>query len=215
MTWNQSWPEGNKSVKDNRPRGNNNMQYIQAKMRLDHFWDEDATKDGYHKQVDMPNLAVDPVALPSVGVNGQIYVRQKTVAQAPDAQISEPFFASVNGASLLYNQLGFRALVHFQGRSSNGLCTLKYNHNFTSVNRTAEGRYTFTFAQAMPSANYIVLGSGIRNSSSTENTGLLSMIAAQSKASVMTDLLFNMLFTRNTENDLEDPLFGWVAVIGG
>ena len=51
---------------------------------------------------------------------------------------------------------GVRAWVNFEGRSTNGNCTIRSSGNVTSVARTAVGKYTVTFATAMQDANYMV-----------------------------------------------------------
>ena len=51
---------------------------------------------------------------------------------------------------------GVRAWVNFEGRSTNGNCTIRSSGNVTSVARTAAGKYTVTFATAMPDVNYVV-----------------------------------------------------------
>jgi hypothetical protein len=51
---------------------------------------------------------------------------------------------------------GVRAWVNFEGRSTNGNCTIRSSGNVTSVARTAAGKYTVTFATAMPDVGYVV-----------------------------------------------------------
>ena len=51
---------------------------------------------------------------------------------------------------------GVRAWVNFEGRTTNGNCTIRSSGNVTSVARTAAGKYTVTFATAMQDANYVV-----------------------------------------------------------
>ena len=194
-------------MKDNRPRGNTNMQYIDDKMKLDHFWDEDATKDGYHKQVDMPNLAVDPIALPSVGVNGQIYVRQKTALETSSTQLTEPFFASLDGATLKFAQLlGIRACAVFDASG-----TIVYKQNVTSVVNNSPGFYTVNFTNTLPTVNYLVLGAGIRSSAAEL---LFSMVGNASLASVKTTSFVKIKFQSDGGTG-HNPLQGWVVCFGG
>jgi len=51
---------------------------------------------------------------------------------------------------------GVRAWVNFVGQGTNGNCTIRASGNVSSVTRTAAGKYTVTFATAMPDANYVV-----------------------------------------------------------
>lgn len=60
MTFSANWPDGTKSVKVNRAQGNINMSYVIDQMQKDHYWIEDATKDGHHRKVDMPKLDTAP-----------------------------------------------------------------------------------------------------------------------------------------------------------
>ena len=60
MTFTTNWPDGTKSVRVNRTNGNNNMSYIQTTMQKDHYWNEDATKNGHHRKVDMPKSLSNP-----------------------------------------------------------------------------------------------------------------------------------------------------------
>lgn len=59
MPWHSSWPVGTTSVRANRPTGQDNTSYIEATMgnaannTKDHFWDVAATKDGYHRTINM------------------------------------------------------------------------------------------------------------------------------------------------------------------
>jgi hypothetical protein len=54
---------------------------------------------------------------------------------------------------------GVRAWVNFEGRSTNGNCTIRSSGNVTSVARTAAGKYTVTFATAMQGTGYTVVAS--------------------------------------------------------
>lgn len=60
MTWTNPVVDGTKSVAFNKAAMNNNTAYIETKLQLDHYWDEDANKDGHHKLVEMTAEAADP-----------------------------------------------------------------------------------------------------------------------------------------------------------
>lgn len=60
MTWNTLWPDGSKTVKANETPGQQNTTYIKTTMQEDHYWDEDGTKDGRHKKVEMDTQSADP-----------------------------------------------------------------------------------------------------------------------------------------------------------
>ena len=72
MTWSSTFPVGTLSVKDNESIGQRNTQYIQDKMQLDHFWNEDGTKDGHHDLLHMPKQDSDPAV---VILNGALYLK--------------------------------------------------------------------------------------------------------------------------------------------
>jgi hypothetical protein len=87
-----------------------------------------------------------------------------TTAKIADSNVTTAKLAnaSVTAAKLDGNQsgsapiFGVRAWVNFEGRTTNGNCTIRSSGNVTSVARTAAGKYTVTFATAMQDANYVV-----------------------------------------------------------
>lgn len=87
--WNSTAPDGTKSVKTNRPILQTNTTYIETNMQLDHFWNEDETKDGYHKKTSMVKQASDP-AIPT-GTDGVFYVKDTAEGRA------EGFYRNSNG----------------------------------------------------------------------------------------------------------------------
>lgn len=212
-TWNTTTPDGSKSVKKNETILQNNTTYIKTNMAWDHYWAESATKDGYHKQVSMGVQSSDPTLLPS-DIDGEFYIRNKTAAEAPTVQLPEPFYYQTpdGGTTNYYLQLGFRALAHFTVTS--GTLTQTYAHNCT-ITRSAKGRFTLSFTVALPSDNYIVMGGGVRNSSTAKNYGNLNVIASTTKAGSMTTSNCYLVFGDHTQNIEEDPIAGWVAVVGG
>ena len=66
---------------------------------------------------------------------------------------------------------GCRAWVNFDGTSVDGSnnCAIRASGNVSSVVRTATGKYTITFATAMPDANYCVV-EGTNSSGSNTNS---------------------------------------------
>ena len=51
---------------------------------------------------------------------------------------------------------GVRAFVQFEGRNTNGSCTIRSSGNISSVSRTATGKYTVNFSTPMQSLYYAV-----------------------------------------------------------
>lgn len=72
MPWNSIWPVGSTSVRVNRTTGNQNTTYLETTLKNDHFFNEDASKDGYHKKASMPNFGTTP-GIPA-GSDGVYYV---------------------------------------------------------------------------------------------------------------------------------------------
>lgn len=95
MPWNSISPDGSKSVKDNTPLMDQNTAYIEATMKIDHFWNSGTNKDGHHQFVQSPAYVVggnpaDP-ALAS-GMDGEIYFRK---VSSTNARI-EAFYRNTN-----------------------------------------------------------------------------------------------------------------------
>jgi hypothetical protein len=82
-----------------------------------------------------------------------------TTAKIADSNVTTAKLAnaSVTAAKLDGNQSGFapifgiRAFVNFEGRNTNGSCTIRSSGNVTSVTRTATGKYRINFQYPMPS----------------------------------------------------------------
>ena len=72
MPWNSTWPNGATSVRANQPTGQQNTTYVETTVKKDHYFNEDATKDGYHKKASMPTFGSTP-SLPA-GTDGVYYV---------------------------------------------------------------------------------------------------------------------------------------------
>ena len=72
MPWNSTWPNGATSVRANQPTGQQNTTYVETTVKKDHYFNEDATKDGYHKKASMPTFGSTP-SIPA-GTDGVYYV---------------------------------------------------------------------------------------------------------------------------------------------
>jgi hypothetical protein len=173
----------------------------------------------------MPVSTADPTSLPS-GIDGEFYVREKSETEAPDAQHPEPFYYQTidSGANNHYLQLGFRALVCFNGSSSNPVqADIKYSHNIAlqsstpkGIVRDSKGLYTINFLNYLPSDNFIVMGNGIRNSSDVAgNRDLGVYIQNATTVSNVKDSTFVKIMFKSNSGDLYDPLQGFIAIVGG
>lgn len=213
MTWSSSPVDGQQSVAANKTPINNAFGYLDTNLKVDHFWDNNnANLDGHHQFAQMPKFeSGGSPANPSraTDMDGVYFVKDKTASDAPDLQMAEPHYIANDGTNDQVLQLGFRALVHFE---TNG--TIKYSHNVTSVTRNSTGKYTITFGTDMPTANYLVVGGGIRSSSS-DRVMTMSVQSATSFSSVQTQSSVKVLFQGNKSGDKRDPVRGWVAIIGG
>ena len=90
MAWNSMVPIGNLSVKNNRPKLQENITYIEVTMgnspvgtntntTRDHFWNVGSNEDGRHRFLNFPKFTVGGVAsdpVIGIGMDGVIYLRE-------------------------------------------------------------------------------------------------------------------------------------------
>jgi len=213
-TWNTVSPDGTKSAKANVPFQQQNTTYITNKMPLDHYWNEDSSKNGYHKQVNMTVQSADPTSLPT-GLDGMYYCRNKTAGEAPDVQSEEPYFYKKISSADHYLQLGMRAIVHFEVNQTTFTTTIKYSHNVASVKQDSTGKYLITFTNALPSKNYIVNGSAMRSSSTNESPLSVGIPSDTSKNTYISENSVMVSFSSTSSGSLRDPLVGMISIVGG
>lgn len=164
MTWNTLFPDGTKAASAMVTPGQQNTAYIKTTMNQDHFWDEDANKDGHHQFVKCPKLESggspdDPTL--GADIDGCIYYKEKTSAESVDQQDVQPFYRDAN---MIMQMCAIRAMGVFT--VSGGVVTMRYSHNLdstTPVDRTAAGTYTVNFDTDMPSTAYLIEGGAITN----------------------------------------------------
>ena len=97
MTWSSTAPNGNVSVKQNRPILGGNTTYIENTMgntandlpydvaQKDHFWDQGGDLDGHHRFVKMPGFTdggtpTDPGSPLGTSIDGMIYLKEASSA---------------------------------------------------------------------------------------------------------------------------------------
>ena len=224
MVWNSLWPDGAQSVKTNQATGAANTTYIETEMNKDHYWKISGNNDGHHQWVQMTQsgTAAVPVDEPlATGMSGIIYSKAKSEAEVDTGnQDVQPFFTSnktvdVPGTSQVMQLLGMRACCLFTGRDTDGFCTIKYNHNVTSVERTAIGQYDIIFADTLPSVNYLVQGGGVRTATTAKHIVLFGIRTPTALLSeVKTDGTMKAITTRPDDN-LTDVIQGWFYCFGG
>ena len=174
MTWNNPWPVGTQSVKTNLVPGQQNTDYIETYMNKDHYWDDSTNTDGHHKWMQLPQqgtpaVPTDPTL--ATGMDGVVFAKATNVLNT--YQDVQPFFMNnvdigTPGVTNLMQMLGMRACAVFDGRASDGECTLKYQFNIKpdpgagtswGIRRIGgTGNYKIWFENTLPSANYLVYG---------------------------------------------------------
>jgi len=218
MPWNSTWPDGSKSVKDNEPTGTENTTYIKTTMNVDHFWDDSGNNDGRHQFVQMPQqgtaaVPTDPAL--GTGMDGAIYYKAKSAAEAPDNQDVQPFFTSekqvdVPAVPQIMQLMGMKScgLVTI-GASPTFTITTKYAHNLTSITRNATGVYDVTFP-ALETAYYIPFVMALRRGSAGESA-YATLDATKKKTTG-----FRVLVQRTESTTTRtDPAELWFFVFGG
>lgn len=212
VTWNTTAPDGSKSVAANNTILQQNTTYTETVQNYDHYWNIGTDEDGHHKYVQTVGYAsggtpTDPTI--ATGMDAVYYAKLKTASEATAQQDVQPYYKN---AGQVMQILAMRACVCFD--VSSGSVTVKYKHNITSVSRTAQGRFTVTFTNAMPSVNYLVAGSAIRDTSSATSNIFFVPDSASNLSSVKTTSTFKF-HTPDTESNLRDPLQCWVVFFGG
>ena len=204
MTFVTTWPDGTKSVKVNETAGAANMAYIQTKQRLDHYWGEDAAKDGHHRKVEMPKQTSAPAL--SASMDGLMYFL--------DNVSTEPFYRNTGG---IMQMLGIRAMAVFQGTAVTGDATQDYSYNVvatTGVQRTAKGLYEITYSTALPNTNYLVLGGAMRNDGTVTKELIFYVQAATAVATTKSTTVVKVM-CKGDGGTLYDPLQMWAVCFGG
>ena len=233
MPWNSTSPLGSVSVKANKAPMQQNTTYIETTMgnsvvgtnavtTRDHFWNVGTNEDGRHRFIQSPaftvgGLPTDPVV--GTGMDAVTYSKTKTSTESTAQQDVQLFFRN---ATQIFQMLGIRAMGVFNGDSVTPVqADVVYSHNLAlqsagtkGIVRDATGQYTITFANALPSANYLVLGGAIRDSSSSTDELLFEMKSANSLTNVKSTTNFKFMLQSDGGNT-HDPLQAWFICFGG
>lgn len=229
MTWHSSWPEGAKSVKGNKLFGQENTTYIENTNNIDHYWNaSEGANDGHHKHVQMTMTGTSAVPADAVLANsmdGAFFVKAKTDKESIGNQDAQPFFINnkavgTRGDTAVMQLLGIRAMGHFS--LSGTTITTQYVYNVVpsdpgpcGIARSTLGGFTVTFENALPTANYFVLGgamNSVANDASQLLFGVNSTNAATTTVKSDTFFKFNIL---DTGFNRKDPKQCWFVVFGG
>lgn len=202
MTWYQQVINGAVSVSQNKPRLNANSLFIDTTMKVSHFWNQDANKDGHHIYVQSPAYTsggspADPAL--ATDMDGIFYNRQVTKQDASTENYG--FFRNTAGIALL----GIRAAVNFTHPT-----TISWGYNISSIVNNGTGLYTLTFSTALPSNNYVVSGICYRD----DTPLVLSIDAGAAYGSRVTTTSVRVRFTDRNGN-AQNVTRGMIQVIGG
>ena len=190
-----------------------NTTYTKTTMNVDHFWDIGVNEDGHHKYAQMPKykaggLPSDPAL--AAGMDLAFFSKEKTAVESPAQQDVQPF--AINSTNTM-QLLGIRACGSFSINNATGAITYNYLHNVTSVTRTAKGKYTVTYTNALPSTAYLVLATGMRYNAGDDkltNISVASSLAGTTKTTALVKLIASAM-----TGDLIDPLQIYFVCFGG
>lgn len=234
MPWNSTSPIGSISVKANRTTMNQNTTYTETTMgnsaigtntvtTRDHFWNVGANEDGRHRFIQSPaftvgGLPTDPVV--GIGMDGVSFIKLLTAIQSTAQQDVQPFYRN---ASQVMQLLGIRAMGVFTANTGANptQAEVLYSHNLNlqaagtpGIVRTGVGRFTITFANAMPSRNYLVLGLCIRDSATVDDDMFMYVPAATSVTNSKSTTRVKIAY-KSPDSSHHDPLQAWFVCFGG
>ncbi len=118
-----------------------------------------------------------------------------------------------NDTGVLATQNGMtgiaKAWVQF-AVDTGGVVTINGNFNFSSVTRSSQGRFVFTFTTNMPNANYSATSSS--SVDPTGGTGTVALVFAATGYSAPTVSSFGVVFIAPTVGSPYDPVLASVTV---
>lgn len=223
MAWSDTAPDGSQSVKANESILQGNTTYIKTTLDIDHYWNDGANTDGHHRFVQMAKSETggtpsDPTV--ATAMDGVAYLKQKTATEQPGAvQSILPFFKDDAATPAVMELLGIRAMAMFS--AFNGTITPKYVHNInpaagTGIVRTAKGKFTITFKNALPTANYLILGGCINNNSANDVAAFYLESSTVSPPTTKTANLFKIqTYSVSGSPAAIDPNEMWFICFGG
>ena len=237
MSWNPLFPIGTISVKANEVIGTGNMSYIQTTMGVDpigtnavttrdHFWDVGANEDGRHRFVQSPDFTVggnpaDPVI--GTGMDVVYYSKLLSSTVSTAQQDVQAFFKNGEAPDQIMMLLGIRAMGVFTANTGVDptQAEVVYSHNLAlqaagtpGIVSNGTGRFTITFDIALPSTNYLVLGSAIRDSADQDDVMIMSVAAAASLTNSKSTTTLKLRF-KNPNGSYHNPLQAWFVCFGG
>lgn len=224
MPWNNNWPDGTQSVKQNRPTGQQNTNYIQTEMNKDHFWNSGVNQDGHHKWAQMvatndADKSLQTNASNATDIDLTYFNRYKTPTESTFQQSSEAFAVSQRSIAPftqdILQLLGIRAMAVFNSVPGNVPQTLVYSFNVTNVIRQTTGRYEMNYTNLLPSRDYAVLGGCMLQT--VDSTFTPTFLSVTSGSSVAARKSFDrvIFLTALGNGTLVDCMQNWLICFGG
>ena len=240
MAWSSKFPNGNLSVKANEAIGQGNTTYIEETMgnqvvgtntnnpqdAQDHFWDVDPNLDGRHRFVTMPEFTVGGAPADPFVANGSnvvYYAKLLSATESTAQQDVQAFFK--NNDTAVMQLLGIRAMGVFTANTGSNptQAEVVYSHNLAlqsagtpGIVRNSLGRFTITFANALPSANYLALGLCMREASPiASDEGMYMYIPRDNTLTNSKSTTTLKIGFRNPMGSHHDPLQAWFVCFGG
>ncbi len=210
--WNSLSPDGSKSVKANVTIQDQNTTYIEETMgnitnnTKDHFWNIGVNEDGHHRAVQMMDYAdtyVGAPANPTLSADMDLAVFARTIGSTIQPMAR-------NGVSIM-QLLGIKAYAVFNNVAGNVPQTLVSSYNVTSVARQVTGRFIVTYATALDTSNYLVLGGGM-SSLGIDNICTFSCTGIDLTQKNVNNVLFQLYSGLTVNNSIRQ---GWFVVFGG
>jgi len=201
MTFNAAVPLPSDSPGIFPAQNQTNMARLQTIIGADHQFNlTAAANDGYHNLVHL-TIQAPTGALASTG---RLYSKIS-------AGVVQLFYMDDTGMEYqMTPMMPVRAAVNFNGTGGNGIKTMRSQFNVASVTKTATGKYTITFTTPMPDANYIVMATGMRNSSGDISNGLVAGNSTYSNS--VTTALVKVEFNGGSSS-LQDVLMGNIIIM--
>lgn len=199
MAYTNNVPQGNQQIASTQAPIQANFDFIQKAVGQEHFFPSNASNNPaltYHMQASMPNQALLG-SFPTSGTNGVYYV-SSGIAYFYDGTLNYPL-----------SPFCVRAAVNFNGISGT---SVRSSFNVSSVVRNAVGDYTINFTTALPSNNYLVQCTGMRNTNGDVCNGSVAgnTTYGTSVSTASVRVLFN-----GGSSSLTDVLMANVIIFGG
>lgn len=229
MTWDASKPANNESPGAAPEQIRTNWARIESMITNDHLFNPTQpaqNTDGFHKITHFINQSGDIGSGTPAPITGTGQAYTKTITTLGNASSTAGAGEHIcyqrgtdGGATqeMSTTVCPVRASVSFQGRSSNGTCTINWAYNVSSIDRTAEGQYTINFENDLPSIYYVPFITASRTtklSSSKPNT-----IIGIPQGGTYTDTFkadsFKAYFSRATSREFIDPNTATAIFFGG